>query len=64
MPMTTRRTDMKWLVDVTVGVGDSEATLTVEVEADTTYRSACAAAEDMVREQMTIEAGNARPVED
>lgn len=51
---------MKWLVDVTVGVGDSEATLTVEVEADS-YPSALAAAEDMVSEQHTIEAGNARP---
>jgi hypothetical protein len=54
---------MKWLVDVTVGVGDSEATLTVEVEAGS-VSLACADAEDLVQEEMTIEAGNARPAED
>jgi hypothetical protein len=50
---------MKWLVDVTVGVGDSDATLTIEVEADSAL-DARYAAEDKVKEQMTIEATGGR----
>lgn len=51
---------MKWLVDVTVGVGYSDAALTVEVDADSA-EDARGAAEYKVADQMTIEARQARP---
>jgi hypothetical protein len=54
---------VKWLVDVTVGVGDNSATFTLAVEADDPV-GALGEAEDITREQMTIEAGHARPEED
>lgn len=58
---------MKWLVDVTVGVVGSdavtsEATFAITVEADDPI-DALGAAEDITRDQMTIEADHARPVE-